>query len=134
MASDLEKGLIDHLLGVSALKALVDTRIYPVRMPQGAALPLITVQRISTTQLQPHDEMSQLPEARMQINCYAETFEAVKSISAAISNALDGHRGTLGSGAEALHAFSVRPAGCRADYIDDPPLFWFSQDFLIRHE
>ena len=44
----IDEGLVSYLSGYSGLTALISTRVYAFRIPQGATLPCLTVQRIST--------------------------------------------------------------------------------------
>ena len=112
--------------------ALVGTRIFPSLAPQNAANPLIVYQRISADRITSLDGPSGLSWARVQVDCYAETYAGAKTLSAAIRVALEGYRGTVGG---------VRVGGISLEtdrdlYENDPEpgLFRVTHDFTVIHD
>lgn len=72
----------------ATVSALTSTRLYPVKVPQVPTYPLVRYQRISNTIKQ---GSSDLRRTRFQIDCWAETYDAVQSLAAAVKPALDGY-------------------------------------------
>lgn len=93
----IEEGLYTKLSGTAGITALVGSRIYSTRLPQGATLPAITFQRISTTRDIHHGGPVQGAEAFFQISCWAATPKAGKEIAAAVRAAVHGVHGTWGT-------------------------------------
>lgn len=74
----------------AAVGALVDGRIYPLRIPQNTALPAITYQLVSLT---PRAlQGCHLPDdALVQVSIFAKSYEQTLALSAAVRQALDGY-------------------------------------------
>ena len=131
----IEEGLVYHLGHAAGVTALVSTRVYGSRIPQGATLPCITVSRISTPRTITHDTSGSAgtAHARMQIDAWGELEATVKGITDAVRAALNGYRGTMGSG----NTVTVQAAWVDDEQREfDPETgLWRSQsDFIIWHE
>ena len=76
--------------------ALVNTRIYPLRLPQGPTYPAIRYQLIGApeTHLMGNDPGS--VHSRVQIDCYAETYRSAHLLKAEVRDALSRWEGTVG--------------------------------------
>jgi len=85
-----------HLLGIPVVADLVDTRIYPVHLPQGVQYPAATYQRINSTSEQHLKGRSGLRWVRMQVDIWAKDAMDVDAITGALDDALDGYRGPIG--------------------------------------
>ena len=68
----IEAGIYSVLSGSTAVTALVGTRIYPGRVPQGKAHPQIRFTVSSIEQVHHLTAHSNLFEASVQIDCYTE--------------------------------------------------------------
>ena len=96
----IEPGLYAHLSAAAGVSALVGTRIYPDRLPEAAALPAITYQRVSTVAQQGIGGLAELASARVQITAWADgpgRYSAAKEIAGAVVQSLAGFRGDWGS-------------------------------------
>lgn len=80
----LEQRLYAHLSADADVSALVGSRIYPLVMPQGAALPAIVYQRISGVPANHAGRVPSLESARVQVNCYAKTYGVAKDLCDAV--------------------------------------------------
>ena len=101
----IEQGLISYLQGFSGLTALVSTRTYGMVIPQGATLPCVVVQRISTPRTLTMDTSGatgDLTSPRFQFDAWAETQASTKAIADQIRAALNGKTGSIGSGGNAV--------------------------------
>ena len=95
----LEAALYSYLQTVPEVAALVDDRIYPIRLPQGAELPAVTQQRISAQRAYTHDPFAETlawVNARVQFTCWSETQAEAIEVGEAIVLALSGYEGDLG--------------------------------------
>lgn len=126
----IEASLYTILSGAGGVTALAGTRIYPLLIPQEAALPALAYQRISGRRTMAHDGPITLTRARVQITCVAETYSQAKSLAAAVQAALDGYRGTVGSHA-ILHAFLDNDLD---EYGETTELPAVRQDYLILYK
>jgi hypothetical protein len=93
----MEEGIIGKLLATSGVTSLVSTRIYPGAIPQAAAMPAISVQRISGAPVYTDQGEAGLASARLEIDCWAETYSAAKQAARAVIAALSAFVGTQGS-------------------------------------
>lgn len=73
----IEQQLFEHLSTHPGLSALVGDRVYPLQLPQEAALPAVTFMRVSTAVVQ--HRSSQAPtysRARFQLDGWTGNFDA----------------------------------------------------------
>lgn len=105
----MEAHLIALLLADPGVAALAGARIWPLRRPQGEALPAITLQRIGGAPLQSHAGTASLARARIQIDIWAARYAEAKALRAAATAVLDA---------------AANPAGpiCAARRIDERDL------------
>jgi len=91
-----EEGLFNYLDDHAGLSREVDSRIYPVRLPQRAVLPAVTYTRLATPRL--HEfEASLLPYPTFQFDCWAAKYSRAKDVAAQVRAALDIYRGAMGA-------------------------------------
>lgn len=91
----MEKALIQKLLDTAAVTALVGERIEPGRRDQATALPAITLHTISDIPFYANDGEAGLARARVQIDCWGETYPDAKGVAGAVSDALSAFVGTV---------------------------------------
>lgn len=86
----IESALFTALTGNAGLSALISTRIYPDAMPQGATLPCIVYQRISTPRTQGFGSTQAViaSRPRFQFSCWATTQASALAVCAALRTAL----------------------------------------------
>jgi len=99
---DIEPALRSELINNAAVAAMVGTRVYPMHLPQGYTLPAISYQMISAPRAWSTTGPVGQVQARVQVDCWAETYDGAKSLSNGVRLALDNFRGTLGTGDEAM--------------------------------
>lgn len=63
-------------------------RVYPVLMPQGVGMPAIRYQRVGVASTSSLDGDSGKDLVRFQIDCFAETYAAVKALAVEVRTAL----------------------------------------------
>lgn len=92
----IEEALVDILEADAAVAAVVDDRIYPIVLPQGAMLPAIVYQRISGPRAETMQGPSGLAWPRFQFVSVGATFGDAMAVAVAVRQALDGYRGMVG--------------------------------------
>ncbi len=89
----IEEGLYAFLSSAG----IVGARIYPLVIPQDAALPAIAYQRLSGPREHSHDGASGMAWARMQLAITGESYASAKNTAEQIRAAMDGHKGLMGT-------------------------------------
>lgn len=86
----IESALFAALTANSNLKALIAARLYPDVMPQGAALPCVVYQRISTPRAQVFGSTQAVVHSRprFQFSCWALSAAGALDVAAALRTAL----------------------------------------------
>jgi hypothetical protein len=92
----IEQDLRAYLLAKPAIAALVGDRMYPERLPQRAALPAITYQRVFGTSLFTHDGAAGLGRGRLQLDCWGSTYQQSAELAEAVRAELAGYLGPMG--------------------------------------
>jgi len=110
----IEEALVYKMANTAAITALIGSgsvmRLYPLVVPQTAALPAVAYQKISSPKEQSHSGSSHLARSRFQITCEAETYAGVKALATAVKNCWNSYRGTVNN---------VRIDGCAIDNDSD---------------
>jgi len=92
----IDAAIFTKLSGDVSVSAIVASRIYPMRMPQGVVFPAISFDRVSTdTRDLTHNGTNQTAQGTFQFSCFAEDPKTVKQLSAAVVKALHGWKGTV---------------------------------------
>ncbi len=87
----MEEALVAYLLGLAPLTALVSTRIYWMRRPQGqTALPTVVLQRISTDREVRNDGPDGLIRTTIQFNVYANDLNRALDVGRVLIPELEG--------------------------------------------
>lgn len=92
----IEADIRTYLLDQPAITAIIGTRLYPVELPQGAAFPALTYQRISGGRSVTHSGQGPA-RALVQIGCWDETYGDALALAALVGAALSSHRGPMGA-------------------------------------
>jgi len=129
----MEEALRAHLIGDTAIAALIGARIFPVSRAQGSALPALTYQVISGAPLYADDGETGLSEGRVQIDCWGETYTSAKGLARAVTDRMSAFHGTV-SGVAFQYMLldteqDLRETGSNAAEY----LFRTSLDFIIWH-
>lgn len=90
MAVDVIEKAIKAILEADGTVSAITVRIYPNFIPQSPTFPLIVYQRISGFRDQTLSGPSGKAHPRFQIEAWASTYTATKSLANAIREALDG--------------------------------------------
>ncbi|WP_088346307.1 MULTISPECIES: DUF3168 domain-containing protein [Rhodomicrobium] len=130
----MEEALIARLLAAPGVAAMVGPRLYPGRRPQASALPAATLIRISGAPVYTDQGEAGLASARVQIDCWGESYAAAKLTARAVIAALSAFAGLAGGVTfqnillDAERDFSEGGSNA-ADY-----LFRTTLDFIVWHQ
>jgi Protein of unknown function (DUF3168) len=130
MLKDLRPALRTHLLNDPAIAALVDTRIFPLVLPQGIMATSIVYTLISGIGDHHMDGPSGLNRPRYQIDAWAASIDAASNLADKIKERIDGLADTI----ENVTIQGIFFANEREDYDDEAQLFRKSRDYLIWFE
>lgn len=127
-----ETAIYTVLAADGTVAALVVARIYPALAPQGATLPYVVYERISTPRVRGLDGTSGLGAPRFQITSWAESYSGAKALADAVRDALDDYSGTVGTAI--LDDAFIDDEGDVENLspgADEQRLFGVRQDFII---
>jgi len=133
---NIDEALFTHLSTTAGITALVGTRIYPIVMPPGVALPAISLQKISMERTHAFRQDAAITRASFQISSWAKT-DAVKkgyahaqACAAAVRAALQNYSGTMG-GIGGIVVDAVLIENEMDDYDSASETYVVHQDFEI---
>ena len=130
----LEEGIAAFLIADATIGAVVANRIYPLMIPQGATLPCLTYQRISTPRIVTHQSSGatgDLTSPRFQFDAWGVTQKEVKAISDALRAVLHGKRGVLAGGVTIRAAIAENE---EPEFDPDSELYRSRSDYIIWQE
>ena len=131
----LESALVAELTKTgTTLYGLVGSRIYPLRLPQGATLPAIRYQRISTPRYHAMGGDSNLSSPRMQLDIFAETYGSAKAVSEALRKKLQNFSGTMGTTSVNVSNVAVLLLDQSENTEEDTKHTRIRMDFSIYHD
>lgn len=133
---DLRPALRAFLLADAAIAAVIGTRMYPGKLPQGMVLASIVYTLASDPGDYHHEGPSGLAHPRYQVDAWAPTLDAATSLANLIKSRLDGYSGAMGSGAALVNVQGVfRDASGGGEEFDDSAKLWRNRrDYLIWNE
>jgi len=105
----IEYAIRRHLLDNSAVTAIIGDRIYPLTMPQGETLPVITYSVAAIHEDNQEGDAATLARARLQLDCWATTHKQANDLAQAVRLALPTTTGAIGSGANRVEEVSIIP-------------------------
>lgn len=85
--ADMQAALRSRLVAAGPVTALVGTRIYWTKVPQGAVLPYVRMQTVSDERPQDLDDYDAGRETRVQVDCFASDYATARALSQAIITA-----------------------------------------------
>lgn len=93
---DAEAGLSAILQADANVGALVDDRLYPLRLPQNPTLPAVSFVRISDTVEHTLGVDHPIYLSRFQFSAWSAVYDEAKDVAEAVRAALSRYRGTAG--------------------------------------
>ncbi len=122
----IEAAIFELVSGKAAVAALVGTRVYPGKAPQGVTRPYVVYSQISLSPVQSLDGWNELENGRWQFDCWDDLSTTAKTLARAVMAALKVTR---------VHADDQEVTALLLDSRDlhepDTRLFRVSVDFSI---
>ena len=112
----------------------VGRRVYPSVIPEGAQLPAITYQRVSTMRHHCMGGDAALQRPRMRIDCWGKTYGDAKTVADAVVARYQNKSGTLGAGSNTVSKVAVLTADESDAYDEDARRYGVRLDFFVFHE
>ena len=128
----LSQALFNYLSTYAGLASLVSTRVYPVALPQGATLPAVTYQRVSTVRRRTFGAPRLGRQARFQFTVWASSYADREAIALQLIAALEGYSGTMGGGSGVV-VLAIQGEGETDDYGPTAKVWQAALDFTITH-
>lgn len=122
--------LVARMNAYAGLTALIGARLYPLRIPQTAALPAAAYQIIDSPKTNSHSGSSHLARSRVQFTCHGETLAQAEAVAAQIATCWDGVRGTLSG----LRIDGTFAESARQDYSETHAAPILRLDVIMWHE
>lgn len=88
----VEQVLRDALINDGSVNALLDSRIYPLVVPQDSQLPAVAYQKISGVRQYVQDGARKPEVSLIQLTCLSKTYNEAKQVEEVIRTALDGKK------------------------------------------
>ena len=90
----IQQDILTLLTSSSALNTLVGTRIYPVVIPTGSALPCVTFSVTSSVPVDGHSlDMQAMTRMRVSVDVFSTSYLEAHTTAQAVRAALDGYTG-----------------------------------------
>lgn len=132
----IEQVVTDYIETVSAVTAIVSTRIYQLKLRQNTGFPAVRVQLVSDDRVYGLRGTVNLSRARLQIDSYgtstgSDPYGVVAALADAIETALSGIAFTLDN-VRVVGAFQIMRLA-----LEEPgtqPLIRIQQDFRFRYK
>ena len=125
-AVELNKYLRDH----GGLSALVDSRVYPGRLPDPPTLPALVYTRVSTVGMSAMDGPMADVEARFQIDVWSDRYLDAIKVAEQVRSALLGFTGTMGDKSVSI----PRQTNDQDSYEEETKLYRVMTEFIIWHD
>ena len=126
----IEKDIHYKLKNDADILALVSSRVYPMKLPQGWTLPAITYQRVSGARDHCLNGASGRARPRFQIDCWAEDYDGVKDLADKVRLCLHGFKGDIDTESDVGGIILEADRDIWEESID---AFRVSMDFIIPH-
>ncbi|HEX3739439.1 MAG TPA: DUF3168 domain-containing protein [Terriglobales bacterium] len=104
----IEQGLFQLVAQNAAVKSLVGvdtsgtTKAFWILAQKGASVPYLVFQRTATSDLYSMNGFAGVRDALFQVDCYATSYYASRSIAAAVREVLQSYKGTLPDSTQVL--------------------------------
>lgn len=129
MADQIEDVIYSRLQATSGVTDLVSTRVYPIRRPADASLPLVVYERLSeVTPLAMVQDPGNVT-ARFRFSCQADTPENARALAAQIKSAI----GYYADSTTTPVVDGAWPDGSFEDFEMGADLFEVTKDFQVAY-
>ncbi len=110
-------------------------KIYPLTIPQQAALPAVLLVTIATEPSDTKTTASTLDAVRVQVDCYAKTMLTCQQLEEAVRGAIDRYRGSVtvaGTGGATYFVDGIRFENRNETMETEKDIFRNSADYQVR--
>ncbi len=115
----IEEAILARLEADATVTSVLDGRIYPQQVQQGASFPAASYQNAGTRQAVTLDGLTDHYETRLKVDTYGLTYASAKAAADAVNDSLAGFVGVLGSVGNQLRVRGIlQPAA--SDEIEPP--------------
>jgi|TARA_R110000744_G_scaffold41630_1_gene94516 hypothetical protein len=129
LANQIEDVIYSRLQAISGVTNLVSTRVYPVRRPADAALPLIVYEMISEVSPPAMSADPGIVMSRFRFSCQADTPENARAVAAQVKSAIGYYRDATTTPV----VDGCLPEGSSVDFVLAADLFSVEKDFSISY-
>lgn len=129
--SGIEQTLYDKLAADADVSALVEERIFPLCAPEDIKQAFIIYQRISGVRVKDIGGPAYVAQPRMQVDCYALSYEEAREIAESVRLSLDGWRSLTADVVVIGSSLITDREFWEAD--SDPKFYRVSMDFMLTH-
>ncbi len=127
--ANIEDTLFSRLTNDSAVTAVLGSRFYPVKLPQGYIAPACLYRRIDEVPVHAQGTSATAMSARIQFDVFAKTFAEAKNAINKIRESLD----ALDSTVAGVRIYGILYISQIDFYEDDTELFRTSADFKVMY-
>lgn len=120
------KALRARLTSHAGTSALIGSRVYPLRLPQGPTYPAVRYQVIGAPRVHAMGADTGQVDARVQVDSYAETYAGAQALAEQVRLALSRWEGTAG-GVVVDHVFLADQRD-----LDEPTLVHHGEQGVYR--
>jgi phytoene dehydrogenase-like protein len=125
------KAIYGRLQAVSAVTALVSTRVYPDYAPQNATYPFVVYRLTNNLPSDTKEGPSVLDTAQVTVEAYAATYDAAINVAENVRTALDRYSGTI----ESIVIDSIRFSNSQSfDMNFDEHIYVIEQTYEVRQK
>jgi len=114
---------------MSTLGTSAGARFYPNSLPQGVTYPAVKYFEVSNPQSYTHSGRSAFQEPRWQLDCWADTYLAARSLANDLKIKVAGYVGKMGTQ-------DVQPIfyeNLRDNFDPETGKHWVTMDLVIQH-
>jgi hypothetical protein len=129
LANQIEDVIYSRLQAVSGVTDLVSTRVYPLRRPADASLPLIVYQRMSEVSPPAMKQDPGIVMCRFRFSCQADTPENARGLAAQVKSAIGYYRDSTTTPV----VEGCLPEGSSDEFSFNADLFIVEKDFSISY-
>lgn len=124
-----------YLVSKSTITSVVGANgVYPVRIPQGKALPAITLERTAAEHEQDLDGSAGFVRSVVRVELWGEAYDPLEALGEALRLVLDGYHAAMGSVTVAeVKLISESDDFIQLDNAKPTGIYNISQDYAINY-
>lgn len=119
----------------SGVTAICSTRIYPLTIPQSAALPAVRIVTVAAQPTNVKNNASKLDTIRVQIDSYSTSMLTAQQLDEEVRGAIDRYRGSVtvaGTGGATYFVDGISFESRNETMEEEKDIFRVSSDYQVR--